>query len=499
MSTTTHEHESSALISTISVEALLAARDAAQAAFKQAAKMLDAAQEQLDVFGVSLPRVKVEFPGNDYESLQDPRNASAIEQEIDRFVWVRLFELTHIETIMDHETRNELFERLGRSRSRRYGHEPEALPPLTRENIEATLKAVHDNRLEYFEKSVEAVYRSLSWEHKTNEPSRIGEKLIVHGAFYVYPRSLQGDGTSLNRIESLHDLERVLCVLDGTPPPVGGVGLRGLGKLTFGEWVNVPSPRGPEAPPLMRVKLFRKGTAHVEILNQAHVDEMNWIMAKRHPGAIPEPPESRRGRRGDGAQRPNTTYALAKTEKAARQAFYTPAEVADRLVQAAQLTTWAKVLEPSAGEGAIVRAILRARCENVTAIENDPHGLEMLGHLAERVNARRDAPVLRVLGQDFICTKPSSSYDAVVMNPPFARAQEVEHVLHAWEFVKPGGVLVAVMSNAVTFRKDGRYEVFARFLARNKAEIEKLPDGSFEESGTMVATVMVTVRKPKES
>jgi len=499
--TTAQAPGAASIISAVSIEALLAARDAAQAAFKESVRLLDQAKEQVGVFGVELPRVSVHFPDGNPADIQDPRNATAIEQEIDRHFWLRLYVLTQIDTIMDHKTRGELFEQLHRSRgfARFTKHAPADLPALTRENIEATIAAVHAQRGEYFERCVEAVYRSLSWEHRTNEPTRIGEKLIVNHAFYLHPRSLQGDTASLSSHESLHDLERVLCLLAGLPPSGHGVGLRWLGPIPFGKWIDVPSPLGPDAEPLMRIKIFRVGTTHVRITNPEHVDAMNLIMARRYPGALPPPRGAAAEKQAQEARRP-TTFALARTEKQARQAFYTPAEVADKLVEAAHLDTHSRVLEPSAGEGAIVRALLRARVRDITAVENDPHGIEMLGHLARRVEQEGE-PGVTVLPLDFFTALPVEfgSYDAVVMNPPFAGAQEVEHVLRAWRFVKPGGVLVSVMSASAATRRDGRYGVLTKFLAEHKAEIEKLPDGAFEEAGTGVSTIMVKVRKPGES
>lgn len=495
----------SALIPAVSIEALLAARDAAVAAFDGARRQLQDAQVGLSPFGVTLPSAKIEFPCGDGAPLESDEYADAIRWEIERKIWARLFELTQIDTIMDHKSRQALFERLHGRNSRSAARAPDEMPSLTRENIEATFAQIHSKQAEFFDNSIEAVYRALSWEHRTNEPSRIGETLIINGAFYNWGRKNQSDqGVRLDRHESLHDLERVLCLLNFQPPPTHEAGLRAMGYVPWGAWTDVPSTLGPDKPALMRVKVHRKGTTHVRITHQKHVDEMNWRMAQRFPGAIPPPQEAAAKAQSEQAQAPRTT-ALAKTDKQARQAFYTPPEVADELVARALRALdlrygceHGRFLEPSAGEGAIVRALFRARCERVTAIESDPHGIDMLVRLAERVNKGQEEPRLHVLGpDDFFAHEISAAYIGVVMNPPFANAQEVEHVLRAWAFVKPGGVLVSVMSKAVTFRTTGRYGVFAAFLERHGAQVTPLPSGSFVESGTNVETVMVLIKKAK--
>jgi len=496
--------ETNALIPSISIEALLAARDNAQRIYRETAEQLRKAKAQLSRFDVSLPGVSVQFPGSEYLAIDDERNVDAINREIDRFVWVQLFQLTNIDTIMDHETRRKLFEQLGQSQSYRRNERMtkgmtkgsvEELPDLTAENIESVFQGVHDNQLEYFERCVEAVYKALSWDHKTNEPGRIGKKIITTNAFYPWARSMQGDGTRLGHHEHIHDLERVLCILSGQAPPTHeSPGLRTIGELKYGKWYDVPNPDGGD--PLMSIICYRKGTAHIKILNAAHRDDMNRIMAHRYPGAIAEPHGTRRSQWGAAqAERPKTSTALVKTDKAARQAFYTPEDLAVELVEAAGLDRGYRVLEPSAGGGSIVRAAIRANSSRVTAIENDPQSVELLGYLADRVNKYDEGRMVVRYGDFFDVSPDDEGFDAVVMNPPFSNGQEVEHVLHAFTFLKPGGRLVSVMSKAITYRDKGRYGVFAQFLEGAGAEIRPITSGSFTESGTNVETVMVILDK----
>lgn len=528
--------ESTGLIPSISIEALLAARDNAQRVYREMGENLRAVQKQLggDPFQVSLPDVAVQFPGCQYLNIDDSTNMDAINREIDRFVWMRLFALTNIDTIMDHKTRNKLFEQLGKSQAyrrhtltmaekrriaQREGKlrefedgeyepslEPDALPELTKESIESVFQGVHNNQLEYFERCVESVYKALSWDHKTNEPTGISKTVITTNAFHIWPRSLQGDAVQLGHHEHIHDLERALCILNGDAPPTHeSPGLRTIGEIPYGTWVDVQNPN--DGDPLMRLKCYRKGTCHIQVLSSKLRDDMNRIMANRYPGAI-APPKGAMSKKNRGAsqeaQRPKTSTSLAKTDQQARQAFYTPTALADEV--AGVVFTGRDyygrprghgftVLEPSAGEGALTRAVIRAGCEHITAIENDPHGTDMLIHLANRVNIN-DEHWLNVDPRDFFDVTTASYpelFDRVVMNPPFSNAQEVEHVLHAWTFVKPGGRLVSIMSKAVQYRTTGRYQAFSDFLQDKDVTIRPIKSGAFKESGTNVETVMVII------
>ena len=164
--------------------------------------------------------------------------------------------------------------------------------------------------------------------------------------------------------------------------------------------------------------------------------------------------------------------------------FFSPPAVVERLVEAADLRSGLSCLEPSAGNGAIVRGLL-GRGHPATAIEIRPE-------LASQVAALG----VDVTVGDFLDSTPEPRYDRVVMNPPFAKGAEVKHVLHAIEFLRPGGRLVSVMSASLSFRTDRRYSGFRERISELGGRIEDLPESSFKNSGTNVATVLVQVERP---
>ncbi len=84
------------------------------------------------------------------------------------------------------------------------------------------------------------------------------------------------------------------------------------------------------------------------------------------------------------------------------------------------------------------------------------------------------------------------------MTPPFAKQADIQHVLHAYDFLKPGGLLVAVMSAGITFRS-GRAEEFRKLVADRGGSIDPLPDAAFKESGTDVRTVIAVIPAPAAS
>jgi predicted RNA methylase len=170
------------------------------------------------------------------------------------------------------------------------------------------------------------------------------------------------------------------------------------------------------------------------------------------------------------------------------QAFYTPAAVARRVIAAAGIERGHRVLEPSAGHGALAD-LVRDADANVKCFDIDVEAvqhLERAGHYAEAC--------------DFLAMDPDdySRFDVVVMNPPFTKGQDIAHVTHALRFVKAGGRLVSI--TAPSWLKSGskKAKAFRDLLAAQDDWIyDGLPAASFKASGTNVNAILLTVTKAR--
>src|SRR5690606_35563393 len=121
--------------------------------------------------------------------------------------------------------------------------------------------------------------------------------------------------------------------------------------------------------------------------------------------------------------------------------FPTPRAIVVELMELAAIQPGMKVLEPSAGKGAIAYAIAEIA---------KPDCIELM--VANCSALAGDIKLGTVTRTDFLTVEPSGDYDRVVINPPFSRQKDIRLVMHAFKFLKPGGRLVSVMSNGVTFR-----------------------------------------------
>jgi hypothetical protein len=179
-------------------------------------------------------------------------------------------------------------------------------------------------------------------------------------------------------------------------------------------------------------------------------------------------------------------------DKVIRQAFYTPDEVANRLVASLGIPDYedrlednaenpVRILEPSAGDGALIRAVRKInRVSFIKAIEIDQ---VCCNHLQDS----DPQGMLRIVCRDFLTYEPREDdrYDFIIMNPPFQRGQAFEHVHHALQFLKPAGKLGAILPS--NFDAD--------WLQPHSVNYWRLPAGTFKESGTNIETMMLVLTK----
>jgi len=161
----------------------------------------------------------------------------------------------------------------------------------------------------------------------------------------------------------------------------------------------------------------------------------------------------------------------------------TPDDLAEELTTApfsdlARMPAGSRVLEPSFGDGQLVRAILEANDEiHVVAVEPNHQRAERLGDHGGRVT------VIDTSFEEYAAGPGKGQlFDAVVMNPPFAVPGQpsiwIDHVTMAWNMLEPGGRLVAVVPSGFTFRED-RCHRDLRQLATDFGGWQTLPRDTF--------------------
>ncbi|MGW4371620.1 hypothetical protein ACWEKT_38970 [Nocardia takedensis] len=191
----------------------------------------------------------------------------------------------------------------------------------------------------------------------------------------------------------------------------------------------------------------------------------------------------------------STPKATAVTD-----AYYaTPDRLAEQIVTGTHsaipgLGAGARVLEPSAGDGALVRAILAVNPNvHVTAVEPDSGRAGMIG----------SDPRVEVAASTFedFAADASERFAAVVMNSPFALPGQstiwIDHLHAAWNLLIGGGALLAIAPSGYTFRTDRRHRAIRELVTAHGGH-QALPPGAFTTSGTDVNTVLLHARRPAD-
>ncbi len=193
--------------------------------------------------------------------------------------------------------------------------------------------------------------------------------------------------------------------------------------------------------------------------------------APAEPDKIREMERSMIGRRNDGLD-----------------FFPTSTVVTEEAIDAADIQGGMDVLEPSAGMGHMADAI-----REQTGVE--PDVVELSGERRELLEAKG----YNLVGSDFMDVS-GKQYDRIVMNPPFSKGRDIQHVQHAYSLLKPGGRLVAIMSEGAFFQSNKAAENFRAWLDGLGATSERLPEGSFMDPALPVNTGvnarMVVIDKP---
>lgn len=164
--------------------------------------------------------------------------------------------------------------------------------------------------------------------------------------------------------------------------------------------------------------------------------------------------------------------------------FPTPMGLVDNMILMAGLNSNMLVLEPSAGRGAIAERVAR-----ITGYDN-VHCFELLDDNCE---ALMKCGFMKTECCDFLRVESKPLYDRVIMNPPFGKQQDIDHIIHAMGCIKQGGRLVSVMSSAVTFRENRKTLEFLELISKHRTSIITNPPQSFKLSGTLINTITLVI------
>ena len=139
------------------------------------------------------------------------------------------------------------------------------------------------------------------------------------------------------------------------------------------------------------------------------------------------------------------------------QFFATPDDLADDLVGYAKIEENHMILEPSAGQGAIIKAIHR-KLPNVLVhcYELMPINQVFLEKIPRAHFIAPDFLELTIAGT----TQKGIEYDRIIANPPFSKNQDIDHIQEMYKCLKPGGRLVSIASRHWLYSTNKKEQAF---------------------------------------
>jgi hypothetical protein len=346
-------------------------------------------------------------------------------------------------------------------------------PEADLETVLATFENLWMQREKTFLEGMANVFARLDDRFKSHDAFKIGSRIILDHMF-------EADSGRMvyRRRDQFQDIERICAILSGKPAGYGSI-VDEIGddrRSIFGE-----ARQSEYESEFFRVKGFKNGNAHLYFKSKELVSEINRALRAYYGEVLP-----------DGIDRSDDISRSRSTAVSKDLAFYrTPQETAERVVDHFYIPVEGPILEPSAGDGALVHAAMKEfEGREIHAIEVNEGRYRVLKHI-KGVKATR---------ANFLALEPSPIYAAVIMNPPFYNTHWIDHVLAAWEWLKPGGRLVAILPVTAEVGQEPRQIKFREWVkkwtySRYDRAFSDLPEGSFRESGTNINTVTLTLEK----
>ena len=167
------------------------------------------------------------------------------------------------------------------------------------------------------------------------------------------------------------------------------------------------------------------------------------------------------------------------------QFFATPETLANKLVYLANINQNDTILEPSAGQGAIIKAINKV-CDIV------PDCYELMD--VNTIILNKSGLKFNLIGDDFL-KNDGKKYSKIIANPPFTKNQDIDHLKEMYKCLSYGGRLVCITSESWINGSNKKQIEFKNWLEDIKAQVLDIEKGTFKESGTNVGAKIVIINK----
>lgn len=181
------------------------------------------------------------------------------------------------------------------------------------------------------------------------------------------------------------------------------------------------------------------------------------------------------------------------------QFYPTPETLARKVRQNVHKTIdWhTRVLDPSAGDGALLALFMRSNQASIGNNSKREAGRNVFAiEIDQDLRYVLNGKGVSVIGTDFLSFYEPQKFDVIVMNPPFNDGDS--HVIHAWGLLADEGELVAILNRETIDNVFSKERRLLSSLIEQHGSVERLGQAfSDAKRKTNVETVLVRLQKPK--
>lgn len=360
--------------------------------------------------------------------------------------------------------------------------------PFTEDAVLDTLEGLRLRRWEIFCEGVATTFSNLDRRFKSHDGFKIGSRVIL-------PRLIsEWGGVGSYSLDMLMDIERSFLIVNGEEP----VEYKDSVLSHLRRNVKYDTQQEFDEYPYFRIKTYKNGNAHLWFRDKEDVKKINLVLASHYGETI--------GEGSEVADKESMPEFYHVTPAKNFGFFETSDETAKTLMEYIEWyryneTGKIRILEPSAGRGSLLRNIPSNVLEKYDiefiTIEIQPDNCAILRNKGYKVH-----------NKDFLTMKVEDlgKFDLILMNPPFDKGRDVDHVTHATKFLADNGKLVAIMSARAELSENARHRAFHKLIKRYKPlgryswqqkYWSDLPEKSFAHAGTNVNTVILGLSNEK--
>lgn len=427
--------------------------------------------------------------------------------------WSKAIEMTDVLECMPATQRNEWSDMIHKRKT----------PDFTKENVIPTLQNLLLSRESFLAKKVDGIFRSLSGNHVTNSPQGFRARMIIEYVINSYGH------LNHDKVEYLHDLRAIIAKLNGRDSAKTYITRCDLEYILreerFGEWFDFDGGA-------FRVKLFKKGTAHMEVHPDVAID-LNNVLATLYPNAIPAYARNKDAKEKhivlqndllDPEVIKELSDVLDKISRRNKTAYIHKADMSKNVYDGVfEVLSFIGGIENNSSWSFnynavdVLATIIRTGCipnkkshqyyptqETLANLVVDLADIDQYdrilepsagqGGIADLLPKNRttcveisevNATVLKskgfeVIEADFLKTKFNQKFTKIVMNPPFDKGQAERHLKRATSLLEKDGKLVAVLPASLVGKEliDGMKHTWTGII-----------EGAFEDTGVRVAVL----------